>query len=132
MVASPRLPLASTLAAVYLVLVVVTIPALVVLTVVSPRLAPVEAWIHAVIVLLLGVLLPLRLRRAATGSRSALRAAGIIAAVLLLANVVEALIPGLFPVWMRTEMIVIAVLMAGVVTGVTLEAVRTSPGGRSA
>lgn len=132
MAASTRLAHASTLAAVYLALVVVTIPALIVLAVLSPHLAPPEAWIHALIVLVLGALLPLRLRRAGAGSRSALRAAGVIAAVLLLANVVEALIPGLFPAWMRVEMIVIAVLMAGVVTCVALEAARTSPGARAA
>ena len=44
-----------------------------------------------------------------------LRPTGFIAAVLLVVNVVEALIPGLFPLWMRVEMVAIAVVMACVI-----------------
>lgn len=52
------------------------------------------------------------------GRARALRAVGCISAVLLLANVVEAAVPGLFPAWMRIEMIGIAVLMGAVVLAV--------------
>ena len=68
--------------------------------------------------------LPLRMRSARSGSRWALRAVGLIAAVLLLVNVVEALVPEMFPVWMRIEMIAIAALMAAVVTCVSMHATR--------
>jgi hypothetical protein len=67
-----------------------------------------------VIVAVFAVVLPLRLRAARAGSPGALRAVGIIAAVLLLVNVIEAMIPGLFPLWMRAEMIGIAVVMLAV------------------
>lgn len=48
---------------------------------------------------------------------------GIIAAVLFLVNVTEALIPGFVPQWMRIEMVVVALLMAGVVLDVVRWAV---------
>jgi hypothetical protein len=68
-----------------------------------------------VIVAVFAVVLPLRLRAARAGRPGALRAVGIIAAVLLGVNVIEAMIPGLFPLWMRAEMIGIAVVMAAVI-----------------
>jgi hypothetical protein len=71
-----------------------------------------EAWVHAVIVAVFAVVLPLRLRAAREGRRSGLRALGIISGVLVLVNAVEAVIPGLFPGWMRVEMIGVAALMA--------------------
>jgi len=61
------------------------------------------------------ILLPLRLRAAAAGRRSGLRAVGIISGVLFVVNVVEALIPGFLPTWMRLEMAGVAVLMAVIV-----------------
>ena len=64
---------------------------------------------------------PLRLRAAQAGSSRALRAVGIIAAVLFLVNVIEAMIPGLFPFWMRAEMIAIALVTAAVVVLVVQE-----------
>lgn len=70
---------------------------------------------HAIIVTLFAVLLPLRLRAARRGSLGALRAVGLIASALFLVNVVEASIPGFVPVWMRLEMVGIAVLMAAVI-----------------
>lgn len=45
-----------------------------------------------------------------------MRAVGIIAGVLVAANVVEAALPDLFPAWMRTEMAVTAALMLVVVS----------------
>lgn len=66
------------------------------------------------------IVLPLRLRRAQTGTRSAIGAVGIIAAVLLLANLIEVLIPGFIPVWMQmqVQMVLVVLLMAGVVAEV--------------
>jgi hypothetical protein len=58
------------------------------------------------------VVLPPRLRSARRGSVPALRAVGIVSAVVFLVNVVELMIPGLFPAWMRVEMVFIALLMA--------------------
>lgn len=83
---------------------------------------------HAVIVLIFAVLLPLRLRSAQRGSGGAVRATCLIAAVLLLANVIEALLPGLFPIWMRIESAVIALIMAGIVACIAVHAARQRPG----
>lgn len=96
----------------YVVVVLATIAALIVMSVVAPRLAPEHAWGHAVIVAVFAVLLPLRLRSARAGHPGALRAVGIISAVLLVVNVVELAIPGFLPLWMRIEMVGIAALMA--------------------
>lgn len=96
----------------YVLVVVATVAALIVLSVVSPHLATAHAWGHAVIVAVLAMVLPLRLRSARAGNRAGLRAVGIISAVLLLVNVVEILVPGFLPTWMRIEMIGIVVLMA--------------------
>ena len=96
----------------YVVVVLATIAALIVLSMTSPGLATDHAWGHAVIVAVFAALLPLRMRSARTGNRHALRAVGIISAVLILVNLVELLIPGFLPLWMRMEMIGIAALMA--------------------
>ena len=108
---------------VYLVVVLATLIALIVLSNTAADQAPSEAWGHAVIVAVFAVLLPLRLRSAARGSVGALRAVGLIAAALFLVNVIEALIPGFVPVWMRFEMIGVAVLMALVILLVVRERV---------
>lgn len=52
-----------------------------------------------------------RLRAARSGGRRGLIAFGIIAFALFVVNVVEALIPGLFGLWMRLRMAGIAALM---------------------
>jgi hypothetical protein len=93
-----------------------TIIALVVMSSAAPHLATREAWGHAVIVAVLSFILPLRLRGASRGSTRALVAVAVIAAALSAANVVEAALPGVFPGWMRVEMIVIAALMAALAT----------------
>lgn len=100
------------LVGIYVALVVITLVVLAVLAGVAPAQATVDAWGHAMIVAVFAVLLPLRARSAVRGSAGALRAVGVIAAVLVAVNVVEALLPGAFPGWMRGEMAVIAVLMA--------------------
>jgi hypothetical protein len=110
-----RLRVVTGLVAVYVVIAIGTVVALGALSAVEPRVATTAAWVHAVIVLVFAVVLPLRLRAVGRGSRRALIAVGIIAAVLLVVNVVEALIPGLFPLWMRVEMVAIAVVMASVI-----------------
>lgn len=104
--------------------VALTLVALGVLGAVAPGQATANAWGHAVVVAVFAVLLPLRLRAVRTGKRSAVRAVGLIAAVQLLVNVVEALIPGFVPPWMRIEMIGIAALMGGVVFDVARWAAR--------
>ena len=99
---------------IYVAIALGTAAALGILSATAPHLATRDAWVHAVIVAVFAVVLPLRLRAARAGSPGALRAVGIIAAVLFLVNVIEAMIPGLFPLWMRAEMIGIAVVMLAV------------------
>lgn len=99
---------------IYVAIVLGTVAALGILSATVPHLATRDAWVHAVIVAVFAVVLPLRLRAARAGSPGALRAVGIIAAVLFLVDVIEAMISGLFPLWMRAEMIGIAVVMLAV------------------
>ena len=63
-------------------------------------------------VVVFAVLLPLRMRAAREGKRSGLRAVGIISGTLVGVNLVEGVLPGFFPTWMRVEMFSIAALMA--------------------
>jgi len=100
---------------IYVAIALGTVAALGILSATAPHLATRDAWVHAVIVAVFAVVLPLRLRAARAGSPGALRAVGIISAVLFLVNVIEAMIPGLFPLWMRAEMIGIAVIMLAVI-----------------
>lgn len=106
----------------YVLIVVGTVIALVVLGSTAPALATDEAWGHAVVVAVFAVLLPVRLR-AARRDRGAVRAVAIIAGVLAVVNVVEAALPGVFPDWMRVEMVLIAALML-VLTSLAVRAVR--------
>lgn len=114
---------ASLLVRTYLVVTAATIVALIALSLTVARLAPANAWGHAVVVAVFALLLPLRLRRARTGDRGAIRAVGLIASALLVVNVIEAVLPGFVPAWMRAEMVLIALLMAGVVLDVVRWAV---------
>ena len=102
----------SVVVRVYVGLALATVAVLAVLSGTGSSLATSDAWVHAVIVAVFAVVLPLRLRAAREGRRSGLRAVGIISGVLVLVNAVEAMIPGLFPGWMRVEMVGIAALMA--------------------
>jgi hypothetical protein len=111
---------AAILVRVYLVVVAATLALLVVYTFAAPHLATTNAWGHAIVVAVFAIVLPLRLRRAQTGYRGAVRAVGLIGALLFLANIVEVLIPGFVPVWMRVEMVFVALLMVGVI----LDAIR--------
>lgn len=70
----------------------------------APHLATSHAWGHAIIVAAFAVLMPLRLRAALGGTRSGLRAVGLISATLFCVNMVEGLVPGFVPTWMRVEM----------------------------
>lgn len=108
---------------IYVLVVAATLVALAALSVAAPKQAPQSAWIHAVVVAGFAVLLLRRARSARLGSVGALRAVGLIAATLLLVNVVEALIPEFVPMWMRAEMVGIAVLMAVVILCVVRERV---------
>jgi hypothetical protein len=123
-----RLPLATPAVRAYLVVVAATLVALAVLAGVAPHQATGDAWGHAVVVAVFAVVLPLRLRAARAGRRGAVRAVGVVAAVLFLANVVEALVPGFVPGWMRVQMVVVALLALVVVGDVVRWAV--TPGRR--
>jgi hypothetical protein len=96
----------------YVALTAATVLALLLLSFVAPDLATGHAWGHAIIVLVFAVLLPLRLRSARDGKRSGLRAVAIISGALVAVNIVEGVLPGFFPTWMRVEMFCVAVLMA--------------------
>lgn len=95
----------------YAAITLVTLGALAIMSSATPALATPEAWGHALIVAVFAVALLLRLRVARAGSARALRAVGIIAVVVCAVNIVEAAVPGLFPAWMRVEMLAIALLM---------------------
>ncbi|MFC4586226.1 hypothetical protein [Sphaerisporangium corydalis] len=99
------------LVAAYVVVALGTLMALAVMAGAAPHLATSEAWGHAVIVAVFAIVLPLRTRAALKGSPSGLRALTIIGCVLLVVNLVEAALPGVFPAWMRVEMLVIAAMM---------------------
>ena len=116
-------PMISRLVRVYVLIAVATVVALAVLSAMAPDQAPRDAWVHAIVVVVFAMVLPLRLRSAQRGSVMALRAVGIIAGVLFLANVVEALLPNFAPGWMRVEMIVIALVMLGIIGSVVRERV---------
>ena len=77
----------------------------------APEQATNEAWGHALIVAFFALLLLVRLRSARSGSTRAVRAIGIIATAMLVVNLVEAALPGVFPGWMRVEMVAIALWM---------------------
>lgn len=103
---------ATWLVAVYVLLTIASIVLLVILSAIGSDQATNEAWGHAVIVAVFSILLPLRLSAARRGSVGAFRAVMIIAAVVLVVNLVEALLPGTFPAWMRVEMGAVVVVMA--------------------
>ncbi|GAA3507767.1 peptidoglycan/LPS O-acetylase OafA/YrhL [Streptosporangium album] len=109
--ASVSLARVKRLVAAYVVVALGTLVALAVLAVAAPHLATSEAWGHAVIVAVFAIVLPVRTRAALKGSPSGLRALTIIGCVLLVVNLVEAALPGVFPAWMRVEMLVIAAMM---------------------
>jgi hypothetical protein len=112
MVNSISLPRTVTpLVTTYVVLALGTLLVLGVLSAVAPAQAGADAWVHAVLVAVFAVVLPLRLRAARRGSRRAEVALLVIAGVLAAANLVEAVVPGLFPDWMRAEMLGIAAVM---------------------
>jgi hypothetical protein len=100
------------LVAIYVASVVATIVALAILTAIDPAQATSEAWGHAIVVAIFAIVLPLRLRAAQAGSHRAHTVVGVIAVALIAVNVMEAVIPGFVPLWMRIEMIATAALMA--------------------
>ncbi|ROO87650.1 hypothetical protein EDD29_5274 [Actinocorallia herbida] len=106
-----RLRFVSAVVTVYVAIVIGTVAALGAMSSAAPEQATDEAWGHALVVLVFAILLPVRLRSARSGNTKAVRALGIIAAVLLVVNLVEAALPGVFPAWMRVEMAAIALLM---------------------
>jgi hypothetical protein len=109
--AASQLAWATRAVAVYVVLTIGTVVALVVMTLVAPQWATADAWWHAVIVAVFAILLPVRLHAARRGSRRALTVVIVAAAVLVVVNLLEAALPT-FPGWMRVEMVVTGGLMA--------------------
>ncbi|WKK26200.1 hypothetical protein QZH56_11735 [Streptomyces olivoreticuli] len=107
-----RLGAVSALVWGYVAATAATLVALALLASTAPGQATEEAWGHALIVMFFAVLLLVRLRAARSGSTRAVRALGIIAAALLVVNLVEAALPDAFPEWMRVEMVAIALWMA--------------------
>ncbi len=105
----------------YLATSVVTVVLLGLLSAAGSEEATSSAWVHAVIVAFFAVLLEMRMRAVRRGNRRASVAVLIIAAVLVVANIIEAAAPGAFPTWMRFEMVGIAALMGGVIITSTRE-----------
>jgi hypothetical protein len=97
MAETPQLRRLAAVIAAYVAVSLFTLAALGVLAALAPSLATQDAWVHAVLVAAFAVVLPLRLRQARRGSVPALRAVGIVSAVVSLVNIVEVMIPGLFP-----------------------------------
>lgn len=104
----------------YSFLALATVALLAIFSVTTPALATKDAWIHAIIVAVFALILPLRARAAKSGKRSALRATGIISSVIFLVNVIEGLIPNFVPVWMRVDMFITAALMLCVISFVII------------
>lgn len=120
---SEVLQLLMKLAISYSVIALVAIAALAVFSITRPSLVNEDAWVHCIVVGVFALVLPLR-AKAAAEKRSALRATGIIAAVLFVVNVVEAFLPNFMPTWLRVVMVAIALIMAcivGLVTNVSLK-----------
>jgi hypothetical protein len=112
--AFPLKPIARVVT-VYVVVVTATVLALAIMAIAAPHLATGHAWGLAIVVAMFALLLPLRLRAAQAGGRSGRRAVGLISATLFVVNVVEALIPGFVPVWMRVQMLTCAAVMVAIV-----------------
>lgn len=108
----------------YVVVVVATLVVLASMSATGSDQASSAAWGHAVVVAIFAVLLPMRLRAARRGSDRAIGAIAIIATVLFIVNVVEALLPDGFPRWMRMEMAGIAALMGAIAVSAARDLIR--------
>ncbi|MGZ8178430.1 hypothetical protein ACXVUM_10915 [Williamsia sp. SKLECPSW1] len=113
----------------YSTIAVGTVVALAIVQSTAPRHATPDAWVHAAVVAVFALVLPLRLPGIRAGNRRALRAVGIISGVLVAVNAVEASIPGFVPAWMRVEMVVIALVMLASVGLVVTIALAENNGG---
>lgn len=71
-----------------------------------------DAWVHGVIVAATAILLLTFAVRALSGKRSAYVRLRISSAILLVALIIIAVLPGAFPVWMRVMEAVSAVCLA--------------------
>jgi hypothetical protein len=85
-----------------------------------------DAWVHAAILLAFAVVLVRVAQRAASGDRRAYLRLRIIGLVVPIASIVEALIPGLFPGWMRVEQLLYGLWLLAVVALASRPAVRRS------
>jgi hypothetical protein len=84
-------------------------------------------WVRGLIVLASSLIALALARRAANGSRTALRRLRIIAPIILIAIAVIVALPGAFPVWFRWEQALCGVLVAGVVVQINRASLRTAP-----
>jgi hypothetical protein len=92
----------------------------------DPALVTADAWVHEIILLVFAVVLVRVAQRAQAGNRRAHLRLLIVGSVVPVASLVEALIPGLFPTWMRIEQGLYGVLLLGVVALAASPAVRRS------
>lgn len=95
----------------YAMAVLAAVGTLVALSVTDPALATAAAWGHAVVVAVFLPLLVLRVRGVAAGKSRAATFVMVIGCVVGAVNLVEALLPRTFPVWMRAQMLAIVVIM---------------------
>src|SRR5690348_8602528 len=102
------------LAASYLALSVLTLLAVVMLRH-HPSIVTDAVWVRSTIVVLSAALTFTFAVRAAAGSRGAYRRLRILSSVMVVAIVVIIALPGLFPVWLKIEQGVCALLLVGVV-----------------
>jgi hypothetical protein len=85
-----------------------------------------EAWGHEIVLLAFAIVLVRVAGRAATGNRRAYLRLRIIGLVVPIASVVEALIPGFLPDWMRVEQLLYGGWLLAVVVLASRPSVRRS------
>jgi hypothetical protein len=124
-IASAALRSARTLVGVYLSVSALAVVALVALHG-HPALVNPASWVRASIVLVSAVLMFLFARGAVAGSRRAWLRVRIVSAVMFVAIVVIASLPGFLPGWLRVEQCLCGALLLPVVVLVNRRGVRTA------
>lgn len=112
-----RLQWAVWLALAYVIVSAATVGALGVLSALAPSLVTGAAWVRGVIVAATSVLLLIATRGAASGSRSALVRARIIAVVVVAAMAVVLVLVSL-PLWMVAEQVLCAVILLLIIASI--------------
>ncbi|HWD07117.1 MAG TPA: hypothetical protein VG674_32220 [Amycolatopsis sp.] len=115
---------AKGLVAAYLTVSVLTVGAVVLLRD-HPTLVTDAVWVRTVIVVASALLTLSFTVRAGRGSRRAYLRLRIVSAIMLVALVVIAALPGAFPVWLRIEQGACALLLLGVVLTINGRHVRS-------